>query len=82
MIGKMGLLGFDLRNEALLVTLTLDVVKSSEIEGEFLNPDQVRLSIARKLGMDIAGSVDSDRNVDGVVLIFKNNAYATVRSTL
>ncbi len=67
LIGKMGLLGFDLRNEALLDTLTLDVVKSSEIEGELLNPDQVRSSIARKLGMDIAGSVDSDRNVDGVV---------------
>ena len=67
LIGKMELLGFDLRNEALLDTLTLDVLKSSEIEGEFLNPDQVRSSIARKLGMDIAGSVDSDRNVDGVV---------------
>jgi Fic family protein len=63
----MELLGFDLRNEAQLDTLTLDVLKSSEIEGEYLNPDQVRSSIARKLGMDIAGSVDSDRNVDGVV---------------
>jgi Fic family protein len=60
-------LGFDLRNEALLDTLTLDVLKSSEIEGEVLNPDQVRSSIARKLGMEIAGSVDSDRDVDGVV---------------
>ena len=67
LIGKMELLGFDLRNEAQLDTLTLDVLKSSEIEGEFLNPDQVRSSVARKLGMDIAGSVDSDRNVDGVV---------------
>jgi Fic family protein len=43
------------------------VLKSSEIEGEYLNPEQVRSSIARKLGMEIAGSVDSDRNVDGVV---------------
>ena len=67
LIGKMESLGFDLRNEALLNTLTLDVLKSSEIEGEFLNPDQVRSSIARKLGMEIAGSVESDRNVDGVV---------------
>lgn len=65
--GKMESLGFDLRNEALLDTLTLDVLKSSEIEGEFLNPDQVRSSIARRLGMEIAGSVESDRNVDGVV---------------
>lgn len=67
LIGKMESLGFDLRNEALLDTLTLDVLKSSEIEGEYLNPDQVRSSIARRLGMEIAGSVDSDRNVDGVV---------------
>ncbi len=67
LLGKMESLGFDLRNEALLDTLTLDVLKSSEIEGEFLNPDQVRSSIARKLGMEIAGLVESDRNVDGVV---------------
>lgn len=67
LFGKMESLGFDLRNEALLDTLTLDVLKSSEIEGEFLNPDQVRSSIARRLGMEIAGSVESDRNVDGVV---------------
>uniref|UniRef100_Q3AQM7 Fido domain-containing protein n=1 Tax=Chlorobium chlorochromatii (strain CaD3) TaxID=340177 RepID=Q3AQM7_CHLCH len=66
-IGKMESLGFDLRNEALLDTLTLDVLKSSEIEGEYLNPEQVRSSIARRLGMEIAGSVESDRNVDGVV---------------
>jgi Fic family protein len=65
--GKMESLGFDLRNEALLDTLTLDVLKSSEIEGEYLNPEQVRSSIARRLGMEIAGLVDSDRNVDGVV---------------
>src|SRR6056297_3607166 len=67
LFGKMESLGFDLRNEAFLDTLTLDVLKSSEIEGEFLNPDQVRSSIARRLGMEIAGSVESDRNVDGVV---------------
>lgn len=65
--GKMEALGFELRNEALLDTLTLDVLKSSEIEGELLNHHQVRSSIARKLGMEIAGAVDSDRNVDGVV---------------
>ena len=67
LIGKMETLGFDLRNEALLDTLTLDVLKSSEIEGEFLNPDQVRSSIARRLGMEIAGAVESDRSVEGVV---------------
>lgn len=67
LIGKMDTMGFDLRNEALLDTLTLDVIKSSEIEGEILNPDQVRSSIARRLGMEIAGTVESDRNVEGVV---------------
>ena len=67
LIGKMESLGFELRNEALLDTLSLDVLKSSEIEGELLSSDQVRSSIARRLGMEIAGSVDSDRDVDGVV---------------
>jgi Fic family protein len=67
LMGKMESLGFDLRNEAILDTLTLDVLKSSEIEGEYLNPEQVRSSIARKLGMEIAASVESDRNIDGVV---------------
>lgn len=65
--GYMEVLGFALKNETLLQTLTLDVLKSTEIEGEILNPDQVRSSIARRLGMDIAGLVASDRNIDGVV---------------
>lgn len=67
LMGKMESLGFNLQNEALLETLTLDVLKSSEIEGEFLNANQVRSSIARRLGMEIAGSVESDRHIDGVV---------------
>jgi Fic family protein len=66
-MGRMESLGFDLRNEATLETLTLDVLKTTEIEGEYLNPDQVRSSIARRLGMEIAGSVESDRNVDRIV---------------
>ncbi len=53
--------------EAVLRTLTQDVVKSSEIEGEQLDTDQVRSSIARRLGMDIAGLKTADRNVEGVV---------------
>ncbi len=65
--GRMEALGFNLRNEATLQTLTLDVLKSSEIEGETLNPDQVRSSIARRLGMDIAGLVPADRHVEGIV---------------
>lgn len=67
LVGKMESLGFELRNEAVLDTLTLDVLKSSEIEGELLNYEQVRSSIARKLGIPFAGLVPSDRNVDGVV---------------
>lgn len=67
LIGRMESLGFELRNEAILATLTDDVIKSSEIEGEDLNREQVRSSIARRLGMDIAGTVHSDRNVEGVV---------------
>ena len=66
-LGRMESLGFDLRNEATLETLTLDVVKSTEIEGEYLDPGQVRSSIARKLGLEVAGMVESDRNVDGIV---------------
>jgi len=67
LLGKMETLGFDLQNEAVLNTLTLDVIKSSEIEGEFLEQEQVRSSIARRLGLDIAGSIYSERNVDGIV---------------
>lgn len=67
LIGRMEALGFSLRAEAVLQTLTLDILKSSEIEGEILDLHQVRSSIARRLGMDIAGLVSSDRNVDGVV---------------
>ncbi len=67
MVGRMEGLGFDLRNEAVLATLTDDVLKSSEIEGEHLDKAQVRSSIARRLGMEIGGLVPSDRNVEGVV---------------
>ncbi len=67
LIGRMESLGFALRSEAMLATLTDDVIKSSEIEGEDLDRDQVRSSIARRLGMDIGGLVQADRNVEGVV---------------
>lgn len=66
-LGKMESIGFDLQNEAVLNTLTLDVIKSSEIEGEYLEFQQVRSSIARRLGIDIAGAVESERHVDGIV---------------
>lgn len=67
LLGKMEAIGFDLRDEAHLRTLTLDVLKSSEIEGERLAPDQVRSSVARRLGLPIAGLVESDAKADGVV---------------
>jgi Fic family protein len=67
LIGRMETLGFSLRAEATLQTLTLEVIKSSEIEGEILDHDQVRSSIARRLGMDIGGLAPVDRNVEGVV---------------
>jgi Fic family protein len=67
LIGRMQALGFPLREEAVLETLTEDVLKSSEIEGEILDKDQVRSSIARHLGMDVAALPPSDRNVEGVV---------------
>ncbi len=67
LIGKMEGLGFSLREEASLDTLTLDVLKTSEIEGEVLDMKQVRSSIAKHLGMNIPGLIKSDRNVDGIV---------------
>ena len=65
--GQMSALGFSVKEEAVLSTLTVDVIKSSEIEGERLNYEQVRSSIARRLGIEYAGMVHSDRDVEGVV---------------
>jgi Fic family protein len=67
LIGHMEALGFNLRQEAVLQTLTADVLKSSEIEGEKLDAEQVRSSIARRLGMDIGALKPADRNVEGIV---------------
>ena len=67
LIGRMEGLGFPLQQEAVLQTLTEDVVKSSEIEGERLDQSQVRSSIARRLGMNVGGVDVVDREVEGVV---------------
>src|SRR5690349_11991481 len=67
LFGRMESLGFPLQREAELETLTLDVLKSSEIEGEQLDSAQVRSSVARRLGLATAGMVASGRDVDGVV---------------
>jgi Fic family protein len=66
-IGQVEALGFKVREEAVLHTLTDDVLKSSEIEGEKLNADQVRSSVARRLGMDIGALTPADRHVEGLV---------------
>lgn len=60
-------MGFSEKEEATLAALTSDVVKSSEIEGELLNYDQVRSSIARRLGINTAGLVPSSHHIEGVV---------------
>ena len=67
LLGRMEGLGFELKCKASLSTLTNDVVKSSAIEGENLNPDEVRSSIARRLGIDIAGLIPASRDVEGIV---------------
>ena len=72
LLGRMDVLGFKLRQEAVLKTLTEDVLKSSEIEGEQLDAEQVRSSIARRLGMDIGGLKPVDLNVEGVVEMMLN----------
>lgn len=66
-VGKMEALGFELKNEANFETLTLDVIKTTEIEGEILNTDQVRSSLAKRLGMVMPDMVYSEKDVDGVV---------------
>ena len=67
LLGQMEALGFQFQQEAVLQTLTEDVVKSSEIEGEKLDASHVRSSIARRLGMEVGGVVAADRHVEGVV---------------
>lgn len=67
LLGRMEALGFALRQEASLRTLTADVVKSSAIEGEVLEPEEVRSSIARRLGIDVGGLPPASRDVEGIV---------------
>src|SRR5262245_12910086 len=66
LLGRMEHLGFTLQTEANLQSLTEEVVKSSEIEGEILDRDEVRSSIARRLGIEIGALTPADRNVEGI----------------
>jgi Fic family protein len=67
LLGQMESLGFDLIEKATWETLILDVVDTSKIEGEFLNPELVRSSIAQKLGIENLEFVSIPRNIDGIV---------------
>lgn len=67
LLGRMAAVGFDLRSEANFQTMATDVLRTSEIEGEVLDPAQVRSSLARRLGLDVSGTPKVDRHVDGVV---------------
>ncbi len=67
LIGRMNTLGFSLKQEASLTIISKDILKTSEIEGENLNQQEVRSSVARRLGLDVAGLIPSGRHVDGVV---------------
>jgi Fic family protein len=78
-IGQLNAIGFYSKEEVTLNALSLEVVKSSEIEGELLNYDQVRSSIARRLGINTAGLVPSSRHIEGVVEMMLD---ATQRYTL
>ena len=67
LMGKLELVGFQLKDEANLETLIQDVIQTSEIEGEILNPEMVRSSIATRLGLAFSGVAHSDRNINGIV---------------
>jgi Fic family protein len=67
LIGKMSVFGFDLKNHTHFSNITNNVITSSEIEGEYLNTDQVRSSVAKRLGMDVSGLVNSEKKVEGIV---------------
>ena len=67
LLGRMSALGFENRAEASLEILTANIVKSSEIEGEILNRDDVRSSIARHLNIDLGGVSPINRHIEGIV---------------
>ena len=69
LLGRMEVLGFDLRAGAMLRTLTQDAVKTSEIEGDLLDHEQVRSSLARRLGLETAGIIPSDKRAEAIVAV-------------
>jgi hypothetical protein len=79
LLGKMRALGYPLQKEATLAALTEETVKSSAIEGAMLNPESVRSSLARRMGLKAAGTPPADRNVEGIVemMLDATQKYAT-----
>ena len=75
LLGNLQSFGFNLQNEATLDTLTLEIIKSNEIEGEFLDLEKVRSSIARKLGIETTAKESFDRHIEGVVDMMLDAAY-------
>jgi len=67
LLGRMEGLGFDLKNEASLQSLTTEIIKSNEIEGQFLDKESVRSSIARRIGLDVGSMPPASREIEGVV---------------
>ena len=67
LLGRMERLGLEIRKESSFKTLTTDIIKSTAIEGEYLNREEVRSSLARRLGLEVSGLISSSRNVDGIV---------------
>ena len=81
LLGKMQSLGFDFRQEALLNNLTEEITKSSEIEGELLNKDEVRSSIAKRLNIHNAKPINSSHHIDGVVEIWEDGNHYVAQIT-
>ena len=79
LLGKIDDLGFDLKKEAFLEVVSEDVLKTSQIEGEYLDQEAVRSSVAKKIGIDIADLPNTDGHIDGVVemVLDATQAYET-----
>ena len=73
----MEMLGFALKKEALLRSLTADVLKTSEIENEYLDVDQVRSSLARRVGIEIGAAAPADGDVEGIAGVHCNSIIAS-----
>ena len=69
LLGRMRALGYPLQKEATLAALTEETVKSSAIEGEVLNPESVRSSLARRMGLSVAGAAPIDRHIEGIAFL-------------